>query len=195
VIGVNPLSSPSAYWKIVTAGLSSPGAIPKKGISGFGIKNDWEVKKAKGKDGASITKNGKPQKIGSVRFQLWRDGTNPGDPDDFADWDAYRIALQALDEAGAAIDIQHPLINDQGVTSVVINEIHMPEEVAPGMWEAAIDFGEWLPTPKPATGTPSGSAASDGTTANGQGDAGGAPPTSQSAEEKELAETAAEAGL
>lgn len=192
MIGVNPLSTPSAYRHFFMAGAKSPGAIPLDGIDGFDLANDWEVKKGKGKDGATITKNGRPPLEGSIRIQLWRDGSNDDEPDDFADWDTFKAGLIVLDEGGAAIDIQHPLINDQGVVSVVIKLIGKPKQVGAGMWEVKIDLLQWVPTPKTSSGTPGGSAAGSSDASNGPG-GGDEPATSETAQEKEFREAYEEA--
>lgn len=192
-----PTAARAAFRNFILAGTKSPGVIPRGGIDGFDLETDWQVKKGKGADDATMTDGGDNPPTGTIRIVLWRDGTNPGEPDDFADWTAFYQMLRAARKAKAALDILHPVVNSVEVTSVVVKKISPPKEVGPGKWEAAVTLQKWVPEPKPAGGTPGGSAAGKGTAdGNAPGEGSQAPSEdAQTDAEKELEQLADEAGF
>lgn len=154
MIGVNPIVTPEAYNYAKLGGVRTPGVIPKGGVSGFKRSTEWEVKKGKGATGATVTDAGDSLVEGSIKMLLWR----ADDPDDFADWDAFREMLRAARKKGTALDIEHPDINDLECNSVVIKNIGQRVDEGKGLSSVTIEVIEYRKA-KPQGGTPAGSEA------------------------------------
>lgn len=152
----NPLEQPEAYFRLKLGGVDLPGVIPPGGVSGWAIESNYDVKKGKGSDGATITDTGDPPPKGSVKTQLWRTGYG-GDPNDFTDWTAFVVMLRAARKAKKALDVVHPIINACEVSSVVVTKIGQLTDEGGGLYTVELELLKWVPQPKAAGGTPSSS--------------------------------------
>lgn len=178
MVAVSMATSALAVLKL--GGKQLPGIIPKGGITGWSRKTSWKVAKGKGSDGATLTDEGDDPPSGKVKLQFWTD-------EQLAAWEQTYGMLRAARAAKTALDIAHPMINAQEVTSIVVEEIGVLTEIATGLWEVELSLIQWLPSPKPAGGKPAGSATDQGGTPEGNGEgAGGAKGTVE--EEKTQAE-------
>lgn len=165
---VNPLDNPEAFYTMKLGGVPLPGVIPPKGISGWSIKTDYDVKKGKGADDATETDTGDPPPEGKVKYQLWRNGTNdlgeddPTVPNDFDDDENFVLMLRAARRNKSALDIVNPIINQCEVRAVVVKEIGQITDEGAGLWTRELELLKWVPSPKDdAGGTPSGTFADE----------------------------------
>lgn len=165
--------SPLQFWGdwqvIVIAGTTSPGVIAQGGITGFDRTTEWDVKKGKGTQGATLTLTSLPPAEGSITFVLWLSRH-------FTEWRAFRQLLKyngkKTKTQSSAFDIYHPSLADLNITSCVTKKVSPINYKGNGRYEVTVEFIEWLPVPpKPIVVTPSGSAAGKSGTKN-PGDTG-----------------------
>lgn len=163
---VNPIETPSAFYTALVGGVLLPGVIPPDGLEGWELLTDYEIKKGKGVDDATITDTGDPPPTGKIKTQIWRYGI-AGDPNDFADLVSFNRMLRAARRAKKALDIVHPIVNAQEVTSVVVKSIGKLTAEGGGLYTVEYEFLKWVPQPKASGGTPSGSQDKDKTAPDG----------------------------
>jgi hypothetical protein len=106
--------------KIVLGTTISPGVVK---LTGHDRKEKWDIKDAKGQDGASTSLQGKPIGQFSASFYLVDDGS-PG-TNDFDDWDSFQRLIESTTNGPKpqALDIYHPDLARNGFTSVVMSSI------------------------------------------------------------------------
>lgn len=191
-----PSDAPELFYRCKIGGIDNPGVIARGGVSGWGIVSEYDVKKGKGADDATVTDTGDKPAKGKIKFLLWRKGvgdTGQDDsnvPNDFDDWDNYVLFLRDARRNKQALDIVHPIINQCEVRSIVIEEIgQLTEEGASGLWSAELSCLKWVDKPAAGGGTPEGAKAEPGT--ENQTDPEPADPNA--ALKKEFADKAAEA--
>lgn len=148
-----PQLNPEAFARATIGGVLTPGAIPKGGVADWAIISDWDVKKGKGQKDAIITDKGDPPPTGKIKYQVWRYGVN-GDPNDFADDEAFVLMMLAARKNKQALDIVHPIVNQLEVTSVVAKSIGQLVDESGGLWTRTIEFLKWVPQTTDAGGTP-----------------------------------------
>lgn len=169
-----PFEAPELYYRCKIGGVDNPGVIARGSPSGWGILSEYDVKKGKGADGATITDTGDPPPTGKIKFLLWRHGVNdtgnpdPSVPNDFDDWNKYVLMLRGARRNKQALDIVHPIINQCEVRSIVIKEIGQMTEEGGGLWSVELDCLKWVPQPVAAGGTPGGSNDKDPNDPNAQ---------------------------
>ncbi len=147
---VDPINDPDLFNVIDLGGVFSPGVVT---LSGHDDVVDWDVKAAEGQKGASMTrKGGKPRSF-KASFSM-------ATPEQFAAWPAFRDAINSTVKGTttSAIDIYHPRLASQGITSVVKGTIGGTVDDGKGGQTIVVTFQEYAP-PKPAGGSPSGSKA------------------------------------
>ena len=147
---LNPLEYPQAWDVIMIGGVVSPGICKVSGIKRI---NEWDIKKGKGSQGATITFVQKPPAKFSVQIFLWR-------PQDFTDWDNFRPFLKydPTKKEVQAIDIWHPALADVDISSVVTESIGGVTHEGAQLYSVTIEFLEYFPPPKTSSvGNPTGS--------------------------------------
>jgi hypothetical protein len=183
---VDPITVPNLIDLANIGGVLTPGTIAPKGITGFSRKRDWDVKKSKGSSGATITDTGAPPAEGSIKLLLWRREFDPPDfVDDFVNWETLRAVLDTAkgDKSKVqALTIIHPMINQQGITDVVVKDYTPLQDEGGGLWSVTITLLEWR-APKPAGGTPKAGGWYAGPGADGK-----PPKNAQDQQDKELQE-------
>lgn len=149
----NIIENEELYESIVLAGVRSPGSVK---LAGHERKVGWDVKTAPGQKGASMTrKSEEPVEFTATFYLVKDDGQGI---DDFADWPAFADLINST-VSGAdpkALDIYHPDLAEQGITSVVKSKIGGRQYDGKGGCTIVVTFTEYFP-PKPAGGSPSGS--------------------------------------
>ncbi len=146
---LNPFDAPAEAYDVVwVSGVPSP---PTAQVTGFDFKEDWDIKKGKGKAGASMTDQGAPPIKGKVKIRMTT-------PEHFTQLYAWEKALpvQANSKGGKdveAADIAHPIINRKGVSSVVLERAGQETDEGGGLWSAEYDFIAFK-KPVPAGGSP-----------------------------------------
>lgn len=147
---INPLDNPEAWDKLEVGGVESPGLAL---VGEFKRAHDWDVKKGKGADGATLTFNGRPPAEGSVEFQLWTRAH-------FTEWSEWLQLLKydPIKKAPQPIDAWHPSLADLDINSLVTQKIGNIVHKGNQLYSVTVDFIEYLPPPKAsATSTPNGS--------------------------------------
>ena len=159
-----PSQTPELYFAIILNGLRSPGVVA---LTGHDREWGWDVKDAKGQDGASTSRNGEKVAQFTATFSLSDDPLL--DVDDFVGWETFQRMLMAAMRAKApvAMPIQHPDLASQGITSVVVAGIGGLVHDGKGGATVAVKFLEYRPPKKRAVAKPkagtSGKSGSNGT--------------------------------
>lgn len=147
---IDPISFPQEWDVVILGGGVS---YPWCEVGEFKRAHEWDIKKAKGTLGATVTFVGRPPAKGSITFLLF----NPGD---WTTFDTFRQALlyDPTKKTVSAVDIYHPSLADIGITSVVTENIGNIVHAGQGLYKITVDFLEYYPPPKrSATSTPTGS--------------------------------------
>jgi hypothetical protein len=144
----NPVDNPDLYEAIELGGRRSPGKVE---LSGHDRAAKWDVKTAKGKKGGTTTLDAIAPIEFTATFTL-------STVDEFDEWGAFSKIIRST-IAGTtpkAIDIYHPDLAEQDITSVVQGKIVGRKHDGKGGQVITVTFQEYLP-PKPKGGTASGS--------------------------------------
>lgn len=158
---INPLEKAEQWHFFTIAGVRSPGGA----IVGEGKrKHEWDVKRGKGAQGATMTYVGIAPMDFSVTVQLWDAGDRGDvyypDLDHFALWDAFLPLLKydPTKKTPTAIDFYHPSFEGLGLRSVVCESVSNLQHKGKGLYEVKLDFLEYIPPPpSSAVATPSSS--------------------------------------
>jgi hypothetical protein len=186
----SPIQNPGAWDVIVIGGVASPGVCY---LSGFKRLHEFDKKKGKGTQGATLTFTQKPPVEGTVKFLLGYQ-TTTGTVDHFDAWGSF-VKLLKYDptrKSVQAIDIYHPALAFIDVVSCVCTEIEAPQiEGDPGqqLYTITIKLCEYNPPKKKsAVGTPTTAISN-----SASGVAGAAADPVQDAQQKEIAALLAQA--
>lgn len=148
-----PLDNPVDY--ILLAGQRSPGLAT---VTNANSGRDLQERKGFGLGGAHVVYKGIKLVKPKVILRLVT-------PEDFDGWEQWKPLLDRAPTGtrARAMDIWHPVLEDQGVTAVLVEDVGQLERTKEdGEWSVTISFCEYRP-PMPALSTPSGS---DTTTLN-----------------------------
>ncbi len=150
-----PVDNEDLYEGIVLGGVKSPGRVT---LSGHDRKVSWDVKEGSGQSGATTTLKSIPPIEFTATFYLVQDPAQ--EIDDFDGWDAFLAAVNSTVSGPKpkALDVYHPDLADNGITSVVKASVGGATYDGKGGTTYVIKFQEYRP-PKPAGGSPSGSGA------------------------------------
>jgi hypothetical protein len=151
---LDPFSNPGAWDVIVIAGQQAPGILLMPGGIEFKRGFAWDQKKGKGTLGATITFVGQPLAKGHIKLVFWTAAH-------FVAWSQF-VPLLKYDPTKItpqAVDIYHPSLADVNITSVVIEEIGIPEPQIDKRYIVELHFIEYQPPPAiSAVDTPTTSA-------------------------------------
>lgn len=153
---LDPIRNPQAWDRVRIGGVDSPGICT---LSGFSRTSEFDVKKGKGSQGATLTFVQRPPTEGTIKFQLWL-------AEHFDLWVPFRKTLKytPTKKAITAIDIFHPSFADIDLHSVVCKDIGAIEHEGGGLYSISISLIEYFPPPKAsAVSTPSGYGAGQNT--------------------------------
>lgn len=137
----NPIDDEDLFDMIEVDGLQSPGFAT---ITGHDREYGWDVKKAQGQTGATITRTLEDLIEFKVKFHLI-------DYDDFDAWPAFQAVLeQSVKRAKTvhALKIYHPDLARNGITSVVVKTIGGVEHDGQGGQFVTVTFLEYKPPQK-----------------------------------------------
>lgn len=146
---INPFEDPDA-WDGVTI------AVARSGNSNVyrwenlpvdfdgDVVNDWDVKKAKGADGARATDNGYEAAQFSMKWLLWKS-------EHFRTYELFVADAKprAGKEAKPILTIVHPMLAMFGLMVCNLKKCRFPDFKEVDQWEAKVDLVEWSPSPKP----------------------------------------------
>jgi hypothetical protein len=112
-------------------------------VEGFVRKQDVDIKKSKGKDGATLEDNGRVLAEGKIHIEIIA-----------ADWSLALGIVQSLDpqKKGAVRqprELVHPIPNALGVSQIYVREITIAMPTAAAGMVITFDCVEWVPQPKP----------------------------------------------
>ncbi|MCL2777717.1 MAG: hypothetical protein FWD73_06905 [Polyangiaceae bacterium] len=145
---VNPIDNEDLYDTLLLGGVRSPGIVK---LSGHDRMVGWDVQKAKGQKGASMTRTSEDPIAFTASFFL-------ADIDDIEAWPAFLDVINSTVSGPTpkALDIYHPDLAEQYIKSVVKNGTVGTAHDGKGGQTKAVKLIEYFP-PKPAGGSPSGS--------------------------------------
>lgn len=123
-------------------------------ITGANSPREWEERKGYGFSGALVVFRGIGLARFSVKFRLYTS-------QDWIDWANFKplVDKPPLGKRPRAQDIWHPLLVDQGIYSVVVEDLGQPEQTADGEWTIEVKLVEYR-SPKYALSKPDGVTAS-----------------------------------
>ena len=129
----NPVSEPVDY--ILLANRRSPGIAI---ISNVSSPRRWDERRGYALSGARVVFRGIGLARPIVTLRLYTD-------DDFAAWHDWRSLVQRppVGERARALDIWHPILEDLGITRVVVEDVLQPKQTADGEWSIDIKFIEF----------------------------------------------------
>jgi len=147
---INPIDFDDIYNAIILAGVRSPGRVT---LSGHDRKIGWDIKKGPGQSGATMTRNGEDPIEFTATFYL-------ATPEDIEAWPAFHGLIDSTVSSTTpkALDIYHPDLVSQRISSVVKGTVGGVVHDGKGGQTIAVKFLEYKP-PKKAAGAPAGSKA------------------------------------
>jgi len=129
----NPELAPVDY--ILLANRRSPGLAV---VNAASSPRKWDERKGYALSGARVIFRGigLARPIVTLRFLSSQD---------WLDWHAWRDLVQRppLGVRARALDIWHPILEDLGIVSVVVEDVLQPKQVADGEWNVDIKFIEY----------------------------------------------------
>lgn len=129
----NPYRDPVDY--ILLAGEKSPGVAI---VSEASSPRQWDERKGFARSGARVVFRG----IGLSHFTVT---LRLASESDFDAWEAWKplVDRPPVGERARAKDIWHPILEDLGISSVVVEEVIQPTQNENGIWDAVIRFIEY----------------------------------------------------
>ncbi len=145
---LNPVADEDLYESLLLGGHPSPGSVT---FSGHDRKFNWDVKAGSGQKGATTTLKDVPPIEFSATFYLVSE-------QDFDNWDEFATVVTSTVSGPKpkALDIYHPDLIANDITSVCLANFGGPIHDGKGGMRITIKFQEYKP-PKPKGGSPSGS--------------------------------------
>jgi hypothetical protein len=144
----DPINDPELFAVLDLGGVSSPGTVT---LSGHDDVVEWDVKAAEGQKGASLTRKGtKPPSFKASIYMATEE--------QIGQWPAFRDAVNATvkGKTTTAVDVYHPDLAAQGITSVVKGTIGGTTYDGKGGQTIVVTFQVYAP-PVASGGSPSGS--------------------------------------
>ena len=116
--GTDPTPELSAWDVVDVAGVALPGLAR---VSGPGVEHAIDVKKAPGKNGATITDLGRALAKFTITLVLWSTSQ-------WEEFENVRGMLQPLSRSGSlqALKVRHPAINVLGIDSLYFTRVGVP---------------------------------------------------------------------
>lgn len=122
-------------------------------ITGANSPREWEERKGYGWSGALVIFKGIGLARFSVKLKLYTAA-------DWRDWSLFKplVDKPPLGKRPRALDIWHPLLVDQGIYAVVVEDLGQPEQTNDGEWTIELKLVEYR-FPKFGLAKPDGAAA------------------------------------
>ncbi len=144
---MNPIDEPIDWFRL--AGHRSPGLAELP--SGANSPRKWDVRKGYGVSGSGIVYTGDELAKFTIKLTLIT-------AEEWAAWDGFKSLLFKA-PAGAkpkALDIWHPILEEHGIKSVVVEDLAGPVQADHGVWVWDIKLLQYR-APKAAIAKPTGS--------------------------------------
>lgn len=152
----NPIDDPDLYDAVLLGGAWTPGVAD---VAGAGDPRKWDKQDGKGQSGATIKYNGR----GLAEFDIVLTFTERRH---FDAWRTFKVVLEPPEGASpTGLDIVHPLLEDVGITSVVVQNVSQITQPEPGIYQVTISLLQNR-APVPTHVVPVGSGGASVTTAN-----------------------------
>lgn len=131
----NPNTDPVDFAEL--GGQRTPGICE---VIGAGSPRQWDEGRGPGLSGARLRFRGLRLGKPMLRIKLVSE-------QDFADWEAFRSVVQRppLGERPRALDIVHPILEDVGIRSVVVEDVSQLTQTDNGEWTVEIKLIEYRP--------------------------------------------------
>lgn len=142
----NPLTEPVDY--VMLAGRRSPGIAEVRNANS---PRRLRRRRGYGLSGATVVFLGVDLSEPLIVLRLYTE-------QDWQDWHDWRDVVQRppLGERARALDIWHPILEDQGITAVLIEDVSQPAQTGDGEWTIEIKCVEYR-RPEFALSEPEGS--------------------------------------
>jgi len=129
----NPFEQPIDY--ALVAGRRTPGLCD---IEGAGSPRQWDERRGYGVSGATLVYRGLKLATFTMRLRLYGEG-------DFRAWHEFEptVARAPTGERAQALDIVHPLLEEVGIRSAVVEDVLAPQQTADGEWTVEIRWKEF----------------------------------------------------
>lgn len=129
----DPLSAPIDYALI--AGKRTPGIAE---IHGASSPRKWDERRGYGLSGATVVFRGVGLAKPVLTLRLYS-------AQDWSDWHEFAPTVQRppFGTRPRALEIWHPVLEDLGVSSVVVEDVSQPEQTADGEWTITIKLIEF----------------------------------------------------
>lgn len=129
----NPFEQPIDY--ALVAGRRTPGLCD---IEGAGSPRQWDERRGYGVSGATLVYRGLKLSTFTMRLRLYGEG-------DFRAWHEFEptVARAPTGERAQALDIVHPLLEEVGIRSAVVEDVLAPQQTADGEWTVEIRWKEF----------------------------------------------------
>lgn len=136
----NPNTDPVDYAEL--GGQRTPGVCE---VMGAGSPRQWDEGRGPGLSGARLRFRGLRLGRPILRIKLVSE-------QDFADWETFRSVVQRppLGERPRALDIVHPILEDVGIRSVVVEDVSQLTQTDDGEWTVEIKLIEHRPVVRAA---------------------------------------------
>lgn len=117
------------------SGVKSPGIATLKG--GPAACN-WDERKGFGLSGSTVVFTGQNVASFSFSIELYND-------EDKAGWEKFKKLLvpPKLGSLAKALDIWHPMLAEEGITSAVYVDRTFLDEQSPGVWSTSVNFKQY----------------------------------------------------
>lgn len=129
----NPITSPVDY--ILLANQRSPGIAT---VSNVASPRMWDERRGFALSGARVVFRG----IGLARPHVTLRLVSSADFDAWHEW-RQLVQRPPLGERARAQDVWHPILEDLGIISVVVEDVLQPRQVEDGVWDIEIHFIEF----------------------------------------------------
>lgn len=128
-----PIDDPVDYVEL--AGQRSPGICE---VLGGSSPRRWDERRGYGFSGSTLIFRGVGLCRPTLKLRLYT-------AQDWADWHEWSRLVQRppLGERARALDIVHPILEDLGVRSVVVEDVLQPQQTADGEWTIEVRLIEY----------------------------------------------------
>lgn len=144
----NPIEHPIDY--VMIGGVRTPGLAE---VTGAGSPRQWDERAGYGLSGALVVFHGLKLSHFTITLRLYT-------LEHWTEWHKFKrfVAKPPLGTRQRALDVQHPLLDECGIASMVVEDVGQFVQTEDGVWDVAISCIEYR-RPKAGLSKPDGSAA------------------------------------
>ncbi len=144
----DPIAQPIDY--VLVAGQRTPGLCD---VQNAGSPRQWDERRGYGLSGASLVFRGIGLASFTLRIRLYSE-------QDWTDWHAFAPVVQRppTGERATALDVVHPILEEVGIRSAVVEDLLAPAQGEDGEWTIEIRMKEFRGRPEVTVAPVEGSA-------------------------------------